>query len=90
MSTSDTFRNVLLALLVSLTLTFVAAAVYVLYPLARVILLAYSGGTAGSGGVGAVAGGVSESLLLILLLCEPLLFLVVFALLRRRRAKVSR
>jgi hypothetical protein len=43
-------------------------------------------GTAGTGGFVAVAGGVSSSFLLAVLLLEPLIFLIIFALLRAKHA----
>ena len=89
MSTATTGRNFSLALLLSITLTFVVAIAYALYPFVSAItsgLLSNRGGT-GTGGIGAVAGGVSESFLLIVLLAEPILFFIVFVYLERRRTR---
>jgi hypothetical protein len=81
-----TTRNILLALLLSFALTFVVAIIYTFYPLISVLLSNASGG-AETGGIGAVAGGVSSSFLFALLVVEPILFLTIFALLQRRGAK---
>jgi hypothetical protein len=40
----------------------------------------------GTGGIAAVAGGASHSLLKVLLI-EPIVFLIVFTVLQRRRAR---
>ena len=88
MSTPSTSRNILLALLLSLAATFLLAIIYAFYPLisAMVSGLFSSRAGAGGGGIGAVAGGGGESLLRAVLVIEPVLFLITFALLRRRRA----
>jgi len=88
MSTSTTARDILLALLLSLAATLLLAVVYVLYPLisAMVSVLLSSREGAGSGRIVAVAGGIGEPLLWAALVAEPVVFLITFALLRRRRA----
>ena len=88
MSTPTTSRNIFLALLLSLAATFLLAIVYVFYPLISAVVsgLFSNRSGAGSGGIGAVAGGVGESFLWSALLIEPVAFLLTFALLRRRRA----
>ena len=78
-------RNILLALLLSFTLTFVVLIVFMFYPLIPVLLSEASSGSE-TGGIGAVAGGVSSSFLFALLIVEPVLFLIIFALLQRRGA----
>jgi uncharacterized BrkB/YihY/UPF0761 family membrane protein len=76
-------RNILLALL----LGFVCSAVLaVIFPLASAILSA-ARSTPETGGIAAVAGGVSESSLLLLLFLWPLLALAFFFLLQRRRGR---
>jgi len=81
-----TTRNILLALLLSFTLTFVVAIAYAFYPRISVLL---SNALSGSetAGIGAVAGGMSSFFLSMLLIVEPILFLTIFALLQRGGAK---
>ena len=86
MSDGRTARNVLSALVLSLTLSFLAAVVYAFYPILAAALAGLLRSGDGTGGIGAVAGGVGASVLLVFLLAEPVLFLIIFALLRRRRA----
>jgi len=81
-----TARNILLALLLSFTLTFVVAIVYTFYPLISV-LLSNASSSSETGGIGAVAGGGSSFFLSALLIVEPILFLTIFALLQRKGAK---
>ena len=87
MSVPAPARNILLALLLSLVAGLFPAVIYAFYPLiaATVSNLAGSRGAAGSGGIGAVAGGVGESFLWAVLVAAPVLFLIIFALLQRRR-----
>lgn len=66
-----------------MTLTFGAGFVYSFYP----IMFAVLGSrfrSPGTGGVVAVAGGVSNSFLLALFMLEPLIFLIIFAWLRAK------
>lgn len=79
-------RNITLALLLSLILTFLLAIIYALFPLISAMLgdLFRSPGT---GGITAVAGGIGGPFFLMLLLIEPILFLIIFALLKRKRAR---
>jgi uncharacterized membrane protein len=86
MPLTATSRSLLIALPLSLALTFILAVVYAFYPLIAMTVAGFSEGTAGTGGVGAVAGGVGESFLWAVLLLEPLLFLLIFTALMRRRA----
>lgn len=81
-----TTRNVLLALLLSLTLTFCVAIAFMFYPLISVLLSNASSGDE-IGSIGAVAGGVSTPFFYALLIVEPLIFLTVFAWLQRRGAR---
>jgi hypothetical protein len=81
-------RNICFALLLSLVASLLAAIAYAFYPLISAVLASLWGGLAGAGGggAGAVAGGAGESFLLAMLLAEPVFFLIIFALLQRRRA----
>lgn len=88
MSASSTSGNIFAALLLSLAAAFLLAALYAFYPLISALasgLLSSRAGS-GSGGIGAAAGGVGGSFLSAALVVEPVAFLVIFALLRRRRA----
>jgi hypothetical protein len=87
MSAPATSRNIISALLLSLVATFLLAAIYAFYPLISVMASGRfsSHAGAGSGGIGAVAGGGGESFLWAMLVAEPVVFLIIFALLRRRR-----
>jgi hypothetical protein len=78
-------RNVLLALLLSLTFTFVLVVVYAFYPLISMVLRAILSDRE-SGGIAIVVGGVKTKLLWALLVVEPLLFLLAYSLLQRRDA----
>ena len=82
---ATTRSNIFLALLLSLILTLLSVILYILYPLVSAIM-ASSPRSPDTGGIAAVAGGVSESWLKVLLI-EPIVFLIVFALLQRRRVK---
>ncbi len=73
-----TGRNVLLALLLSLILTFVVAVIYIFYPL----IIGMISNREGSG-IGAVGGGSS----ILLFIIEPALFIVIFAVLQWRSKK---
>lgn len=83
-------RNILLALLLSLALTFTLAFLYAFYPLILGVLsLVWKGITSSgpqTGGIGAVAGGVSVSLTKTLAVAAAL-FLIIFPLLQKRSAK---
>jgi hypothetical protein len=87
MSLPSTSRNFLLALVLSLVLTFLIAIIYALHPVIYAIVsgLTSSSAGAGSSGIGAVAGGLGESFLWAALPAEPVFFLIIFALLQRRR-----
>ena len=88
MSSPSTARNFLLALVLSITAGIFLAAIYAFYPVIAAIVSAFAASRAGdgSGGIGAVAGGVGESLLWAALVAVPVLFLIFFALFQRRRA----
>jgi len=75
MHTSSMTRNIFLALLLSFAATCLLAVIYALYPLISAMASALISirADAGSGGIGAVAGGASESLLLAILVAEPVL-----------------
>jgi uncharacterized BrkB/YihY/UPF0761 family membrane protein len=85
MPSGRTLRNIFLAFFLSLTLTFVLAFLYIFYP---VIWKVSSQLLNSHEGIGSFAFGVSISryLLFVFLLLESLLFLLIFALLKRRRA----
>jgi Na+/citrate or Na+/malate symporter len=87
MSAPSTARNIISALLLSLVAAIFLAVIYALYPVISAIVsgLFSSRTGAGSGGIGAVACWVGESFLLVILVAEPVLFLITFALLQRRR-----
>ena len=88
MSASSTSRDIISALSLSLVASLLLAVLYAFYPLISAMIpsLFSSRGGAGSGGIGAVAGGVGESFLWAVLIVEPVIFLIIFALLRRGRA----
>ena len=71
-----TGRNILLAFLLSLILTFSALAVYIFYPLIPAIFSNRESGIRSAGGN-----------LSILLIIEPVLFIVIFAMLQRKSRK---
>ena len=80
-----TRSNIFLALFLSLIITLLCLVLYALYPLVSAIV-ASSLRSPDTGGIAAVAGGVSESALKVLLI-EPVVFLILFALLQRRRVR---
>ena len=71
-------KNILLALLLSFVLTFGLAIIYIFYPFVIMMLSNREGA-----GIGATGGGLSVFLFII----APALFIVIFALLRRRSKK---
>jgi len=73
-----TGRNVLLALLLSLILTFVVAVIYIFYLLIIVMISNREGS-----GIGAAGGSLS----ILLFIIEPVLFIVIFAVLQWRCKK---
>jgi Na+/glutamate symporter len=79
-----TGKNIFLALLLSLVLTFILAVIYAFYPLIPIIL---SNVNRENGSVGAVGGGLSARFLKALLIVEPVLFIAILAFLRWRSAK---
>lgn len=84
-------KNILLALLLALPLTFALAFLYTFYPIILAILSLVWKGIVSSGpqtgGIGAVAGGVSVSSLKTLVIVAAILFLIIFALLQKRSMK---
>ena len=86
MDAPSTLRDIFSALLLSLVMTCLLAIIYAFYPLISAVVSGLFSGRAGaeSSGVGAVAGGVGESLLWSVLIVEPVLFLIIFAWFRRR------
>lgn len=75
--------NIILASVLSLILTVLCVILYLFYPLIRALLRSATS-EAGSGGIGAVSGGVSVVLLAAFLIVEPLLFLLTLVFLNRR------
>jgi hypothetical protein len=86
-----TVRNIFLALFLSLGLTFVSAVLYTFYPLiaASIGMVWKSILSSGpnTGGIGAVAGGVSGSFLNVVLIVAFVLFLIILAILQKRIEK---
>ncbi len=79
-------RNILLAFLLSMTLTFGLAFVYVFYPMIFAVLRRMLR-SPGIGGIDAVAGGVSSSFLIALMVLELFIFLIIFGLLQGKHAR---
>src|SRR5688572_1021218 len=77
-------KDTVLASLLSMTLTFGAGFVYVFYPIIAAVFQSMFG-NGGTGGFGAVAGGVSNRLLLVLFILEAFVFLIILAWLPARR-----
>jgi hypothetical protein len=86
-----TGRNIMLALLLSLSLTLMVAAFYTFYPVILLILSSLWNRIASSqpdsNGIAAVAGGVSESFLKVLVVVGLIVFFIIFRLLQKRTAK---
>jgi hypothetical protein len=80
-------RNIVIALLLSMTLTFGLAFIYVFYPIISLVLRSMfrNPGNAETSGVVVVAGGVSDSFLIVSVVLGVFLFLMIFAWLQRRR-----
>ena len=74
-------KKLLIALPLSIVITFALSIAYAFYPLVTTLLRTISAGPETSG-VAAVAGGVSTKGLLIV---EPIVFVMVFLLLSRKR-----
>ena len=85
---AKTGRNILLALLLSWSLTLLLGVLYTFYPLISLILTGLWNRIASSqqdsSGIVAVAGGVSQSFLKMLVIVAPILFFIIFALLQKR------
>src|SRR5262249_3699020 len=85
-------RNLLLAFLLSLTLTFFFAIVYTFFPVIWAIIgilwREVSSPGPESNGIIAVSGGVSQSLSLRLVIFGVLIFLIVFALLQKKGSRL--
>ncbi|HEU4508396.1 MAG TPA: hypothetical protein VFR78_09185 [Pyrinomonadaceae bacterium] len=79
-------RNLSLALIVSLALTFIGTVLYIFYPVLKLILgqLFGAASNADSSGMAAVTGGVSATVLPVALLAAVILFFIIFTLLQRR------
>ena len=72
-----TSRNVLLALVISLVLSFIGTVIYILYPLTIAILKSNEGA-----GIGATGGGLKTFFII-----EPILFIIIFVLLQWKSKK---
>ena len=72
-----TGRNVLLALVLSLVLSFIGTAIYIFYPLTMAILRNNEGA-----GIGATGGGLKTFFII-----EPILFIIIFVLLQWKNKK---
>jgi hypothetical protein len=87
-------KNLRLALLLSLSLILGVAILYIFSPLIRMVLFSILGRTilktSESGGIGAVAGGVSQSLVNALALLASLYVLILVAILIKRGPKDRR
>ena len=79
-------KDFLLALFLSLIITFVLICLYVFYPLISMLVRQMSRGPE-TGGIAAVGGGISSTGFTALLLVEPIVFVVILALLNRKRTK---
>ena len=81
-------RNLLLALLLSLSLTLVFAVLYIFFPVISSILTSLWSGFASSqpdrNEIAAVAGGASTAFLKGLVFVAPILFFAIFVLLQKR------
>lgn len=86
MLSTTTSKNIFLALLLSFILTFILAIVYAFHPLISAMLSSRLSRQEGSAGIAAMAGGV-ESFFWVLIFAEPILFLIIHALLQRERWK---
>ena len=86
-------KNLLLAFVLSLLLTLALAFLYTFYPILLALLgLIWQGITSKgpqTGGIGAVAGGVSKSFLITLVIVVAVSFLIIFAVLQKRSRKRS-
>ena len=78
-------KNIIKSLVASVSLTFAIGIVYVLY--SSTITGQFGDSQAGTGGIGAVAGGISESILTVLLIAIPVLFLIAFLFLQKRHPR---
>ena len=86
MSAATIARNVMMAALMSITLTLLFAMLYVLFPLVIVLLSAVVNSSE-TGGIGAASGGVSLSFSRMLFPIAVVLFLIILGLLQRRQVK---
>lgn len=78
-------RDFLLALFLSLIVTFVLACLYVFFPLISMLTKPFWSNEPDTSGIVAIAGGVSSTGVLALLVVETSVFLVIFGLLNRKR-----
>lgn len=87
-----TANNVLLAAFGSLFVTLALAVLYILYPLIVMIFGSFWSSmrsSAESGGIVAVAGGISETLMTTLISIALILFVLIFIFLQKRDATAA-
>jgi hypothetical protein len=86
---AKTGRNIVVALLLSFSLTLLLGAFYTFYPVTSLILTyIWNWSTQqDSNGIAVVVCGVSGSFLKVLVIVAPILFLIIFALLQNRTVK---
>ncbi len=78
-------RDFLLALFLSLIVSFVLTCLYVFYPLISMLLRNFWSNEPHTSGIVAIAGGLSSTGLMALLLVESIVFVVILGLLNRKR-----
>ena len=84
-------RNLFLSLILSLALTFVVTVLYIFYPVLSLLisglLQSLFSRDAQTGGIAAVAGGVSGTFLSTAMILALAVFFVIFALLQTRSSR---
>jgi uncharacterized membrane protein YhaH (DUF805 family) len=78
-------KDFVLALFLSLIVTFVLTCLYVFYPLISMLSKPFLSNDPNTSGIVAIAGGVSSTGVLALLLVETSVFVVILGLLNRKR-----
>jgi len=78
-------RDFLLALFLSLIVSFLLTCFYVFYPLISMLLRNFLSNEPHTSGIVATAGGLSSTGLMTLLLVESIVFVVILGLLNRKR-----
>jgi hypothetical protein len=75
-----TFRNALLAFVLSVAISLIVAVIYIFYPLITVMFSARQG-------AGIVGISSTENVFCVLLIIEPILFIIIFVLLQWKNRK---